>query len=194
MRSRGYNRGSLYRSSERHTTLIKRLFILIVLLSGALLVSRAQDKPTREIYTVLSYGDAVFEPELWLASAKEEAGRTTAEWRNDAIGGLAYLGYIHFDNPIQPDQIPLVFTEDWFKAVFANYQSMTETSNCQLKDVTLHQFNVIQAASRFSVRYWIKPISESRVLTLFLMFPTADTANMDTYAKKLFPDAAVCTG
>ena len=176
--------------------MIKRLFILIVLLSGALLVSRAQDKPTREIYTVLSYGDSVFEPDQWLASAKEETGRTTAEWRDDAIAGLSYLGYIHFDNdnPIQPDQIPLVFTDDWFKAVFANYQSMTETTNCQLKDVTLHQFNVVQAGNRFSVRYWIKPISESRVLTLFLMFPTSDTKNMETYAKKLFPDAAVCAG
>ncbi len=174
--------------------MIKRFFILVVLLAGALLVGRAQDKPAREIYTVLSYGDDVFEPDQWLASAKEETGRTTAEWRDDAISGLAYLGYIHFDNPIQPDQVPLVFTNDWFNAVFANYQGLIETSNCQLKDVTLHQFNVIQAGNRFSVRYWIKPISESRVLTLFLMFPTSDTAHMDTYAKKLFPDAAVCSG
>ena len=58
--------------------MIKRFIILVVLLSGALLVSRAQDKPTREIYTVLSYGDSVFEPDKWLASAREEAGRTTA--------------------------------------------------------------------------------------------------------------------
>lgn len=174
--------------------MVKRLFILVVLLAGAVLVGRAQDKPTREIYTVLSYGDAAFEPETWLASAREETGRTTAEWRNDAISGLAYLGYIHFDNPIQPDQVPLVFTDDWFKAVFANYQRLDETTNCQIKDVTLHQFNVLQAGSSFSVRYWIKPISESRVLTLFLMFPTADTKNMDSYAAKLFPDAAVCAG
>jgi hypothetical protein len=174
--------------------MIKRLFILVVLLGGALLVSRAQDKPAREIYTVLSYGDDVFEPDQWLASAKEETGRTTGEWRNDAIGGLAYLAYIHFDNPITPDQIPLVFTDDWFKAVFANYQGMVETTNCQLQDVTLHQLSVVQVASRFDVRYWIKPINENRVLTFFLMFPSTDKTNMNTYAKKLFPDADVCNG
>ncbi len=174
--------------------MVKRLFILVVLLAGAVLIGRAQDKPTREIYTALSYGDSVFEPDQWLASAREEVGRTTAEWRDDSISGLAYLGYIHFDNPIQPDQVPLVFTDDWFKAVFANYQSINETANCQTKDVTLHQFNVIQAGNSFSVRYWIQPISESRVLTLFLMFPTSDTAHMETYATKLFPDAAVCAG
>jgi hypothetical protein len=174
--------------------MIKRVFILAVLLGGALLVSRAQDKPTREIYTVLSYGDDVFEPDQWLASAKEEAGRTTAEWRDDSISGLAYLGYIHFDNPIQPDQIPLVFTDDWFKAVFANYQGMVETTNCQLQNVTLHEMSVVQAGSRFDVRYWIQPINENRVLTLFLMFPSTDKANMDTYAKKLFPKADVCIG
>ena len=174
--------------------MIKRFIILVVLLSGALLVSRAQDKPTREIYTALSYGNDVFEPTQWLASAKEEAGRTTAEWRDDAISGLAYLGYIHFDNPIQADQIPLVFTDDWFKAVFANYQGMIDVSTCQLKDVTLHEFAVVQADNNFSVRYWIKPIDESRVLTLFLMFPKTDSKNMDTYAKKLFPDAAICAG
>jgi hypothetical protein len=174
--------------------MIKRFLILVVLLSGALLVSRAQDKPTREIYTVLSYGDDVFEPDQWLASAKEEAGRTTAEWRDDAISGLAYLGYIHFDDPIQPDQIPLVFTDDWFKAVFANYQGMVETTNCQLEDVTLHQISVVQAGSRFDVRYWIQPIDENRVLTLFLMFPSSDSTNMGKYAKKLFPNADICAG
>ncbi|MCA0454480.1 MAG: hypothetical protein LCI00_10940 [Chloroflexi bacterium] len=174
--------------------MVKRLIILVVLLTGALLVGRAQDTAEREIYTVLSYGDGVFEPEQWLASAREENGRTTAEWRDDDISGLAYLGYIHFDNPIQPDQIPLVFTEDWFNAVFANYQGIVETSNCQLDEVTLHEFNVLQAGVRFSVRYWIEHIDENRVLTLFLMFPSADPENMNTYAERLFPDAPICAG
>ncbi len=174
--------------------MIKRFIILVVLLSGALLVGRAQNSPTREIYTALSYGDGVFEPDQWLASAREENGRTTAEWRDDDISGLAFLGYIHFDNPIQPEQMSLVFTEDWFKAVFANYQGMTETSNCQLDDVILHEFTVLQAGLRFNVRYWIQPIDETRVLTLFLMFPMTDTVHMDTYAKKLFPKAAICAG
>jgi hypothetical protein len=174
--------------------MIKRFIILVVLLGGAMLVSRAQDKPQREIYTVLSYGDNVFEPDEWLASAREEAGRTTAEWRDDAISGLAYLGYIHFDNPIQPDQIPLVFTDDWFKAVFANYQGIAEVSNCEMQGVTLHLFKVVQAGNNFDVRYWIKRIDESHVLTLFLMFPSTDKTNMNTYAKKLFPDADLCTG
>lgn len=174
--------------------MLKRLIILVVLLAGALVVGQAQDKTTREIYTALSYGDAVFEPENWLASATEQLGVTTAQWRSDALGGLAYLSYLHFDTPLQPDQISLIFTDDWFKATFANYQSVSEVTNCQLNDVTLHEFSLLQNNEKFSLRYWIKSINENRVLTLFLVFPTASSKLLDDYAKKLFPDATVCAG
>ncbi|MBL8119071.1 MAG: hypothetical protein J0L63_17600 [Anaerolineae bacterium] len=172
----------------------RQLLILIVLLAGILVVSQAQEPSTREIYTVLDYGENVFEPELWLASAQEEVGRSTAQWRSDPMSGLAYLSYLHFDSGIQPDQIDLIFNEDWFRATFANYQQWSETRNCQLEGITLKEFSLTQANLRYSMRYWIQPVSDSRVLTLFLIFPAASTETLDTYAEKLFPQAAVCVG
>ena len=179
---------------QKGAAMLKRLIILVVLLAGALVVGQAQDKPAREIYTALSYGDSVFEPESWLASATDQVGVTTAQWRADLLNGLAYLSYLHFDTPVQPDQISLIFTDDWFKATFANYQSVQEVTNCQLNDVTLHEFSLLQNNEKFSLRYWIKPISENRVLTMFLVFPSSSTKLLDDYAKKLFPDATVCAG
>ena len=55
---------------QKGAAMLKRLIILVVLLAGALVVGQAQDKPAREIYTALSYGDSVFEPESWLVSAE----------------------------------------------------------------------------------------------------------------------------
>lgn len=179
---------------QKGAAMLKRLFILVVLLGGALFVGQAQDTPTREIYTALSYGDEVFEPESWLASATEQLGVTTAQWRADLLNGLAYLSYLHFDTPVQPDQISLIFTDDWFKATFANYQSWSEVRNCQLENVTLREFSLVQNNEKFSMRYWIEPVNENRVLTMFLVFPSASTTLLDDYSKKLFPDAAVCAG
>jgi hypothetical protein len=174
--------------------MLKRLLILSVLLAGALLVTHAQDNARREIYTVLDYGEDVFEPDTWLVSASEKGARTTAEWRGDAIGALAYLDYIHYDAGIQPDQIPTIFNKDWFDVTLANYQGWREITNCQLGDTWVHEISLQDNNLKYTMRYWVKPVSDTRVLTLFIIFRTADSAMLDDYAEKLFPDAAVCAG
>ncbi len=176
----------------------RRLLILLVLLTGVLMVSQAQDtepaRPDREIYTVLAYGDGVFEPDVWLASAREQDVRTIAEWRADSIGGLAYLDYMHFDAGINADQLEATFGEAWFQASFSNYQNWRELTNCQLGNVRLHEFSLSLNNIKYTMRYWIEAVSETRVLTLFIIFPTDTPEPMDEYAQKLFPDAAVCAG
>lgn len=175
--------------------MLKRLVVLIVLLAGALMVTRAQDTTSeREIYTVLEYGEGIFEPELWLASAAEQGIRTTAQWRADAIGALAYLDYIHYDAGITAEQIPAIFNQDWFDVTLANYQGWRETTNCQLGDVWLHEISLQESNLKYSMRYWITPVSDTRVLTLFVIFRTDDRDMLEEYAQKLFPDAAVCAG
>ncbi len=178
--------------------MLKRVFILIGLLAGVIVVSRAQDAapeiPEREIYTVLAVGEGVFEPGLWLASASEKGYLTTAEWRADSIGALAFLNYLHFDGGITPEEIQATFNRAWFEATFANYQSWQEVSNCQIEDVRLHEFSFINDNLKYDMLYWIEPISETRVQTLFLTFPEDSRELMDEYAAELYPDAIVCAG
>jgi hypothetical protein len=177
--------------------------LLLIGLSMVGLV-RAQDESTsppvqsaREIYTALAVGESAFEPELWLVSASEKPGLTTAEWRADEIGGLGFLTIYHFDQGILPEQVNAAFGNDWFTAYFANYESWSEESNCQFNqpaNLTLREFTVVSSGVESRLRFWLWPLSETRVATLFVTFPSTQTDLLDQYAERLFPDAALCSG
>ncbi len=182
---------------------MSKRIVLISLISLLLIVAfasvHAQDtQPTapaaREIYTVLSYGDDVFEADTWLASASEEPTRTTGQWRNDAIGGLAYLDYLHFDTPILKEQLGDTFGPAWFDAVLYNYDEFRELTTCAVDGILIHDFSLLENNIKYTMRYWIQWVSESRVLTIFVIFPTEDAANLRTYSERLFPNAAACEG
>lgn len=179
--------------------MLKRLLIIsVVLLLAVLGVARAQDAtetataPEREIYTALAYGDEVFDPEIWLASAAEETTRTTATWRADSLGGLAFLGYLHFDDGYSSSDVDTVFDKTWFDNSFSNYQGFRELTTCKAEDLTMHEFSMLVNDQKYTMRYWIQQVSSTRVLTLFIIFPTVDKATLDSYSESLFPDLVSC--
>lgn len=176
--------------------MFKRMLILVVLLGGMLLIAQAQ-APQREIYTVLSYGDQAFDPETWLASAAELGARTTATWRNDREGALAYADYIHFDDGFDPETIDDAFGARWFDVTLSAYQGWREINNCTIETETvfirLYEFSLQQNDIKYTMRYWITPTQdETRVLTLFVLYPTSEVETLDEYAELLFPEAVKC--
>jgi hypothetical protein len=179
--------------------MLKRIALISLLVILAFVTVQAQDTQpvtpaAREIYTVLSYGDDVFEPDTWLASASEEPTRTTGQWRNDSVGGLAYLDYIHFDTPILEAQLGDSFGPAWFDAVLYNYDEWRELTTCTVDGIIIHDFSLLENNLKYTMRYWVQWVSESRVLAMFVIFPTDDSANLSTYSERLFPNAAVCAG
>jgi hypothetical protein len=172
--------------------MFKRLLIVVVLMSAVVLAAHAQSTPEREIYTVLHYGDDVFEPDVWLASAAEEASRTTATWRAESLGAVAFASYLHFDEGVTPDTVKKFFTNEWFNGSFTNYQGFREMTHCDVQDVTVHEFSMLVNNQKYMMRYWIKPVSDTRILTIFIVFPTKDQVQLDEYAQKLFPDVISC--
>lgn len=176
--------------------MFKRFLILTVLLGGMLLIAQAQS-PQREIYTVLSYGDEVFEQERWLASASELGARTTATWRNDTEGALAYADYIHFDDGFDPETIDDAFGARWFDVTLSAYQGWRELNNCTFETeeqlIRLYEFSLQQNDIKYTMRYWITPAEDTtRVLTLFVLYPSAELDTLDEYAERLFPEAIKC--
>lgn len=147
----------------------------------------------REIYTALSYGEDVFEPGLWLASATEQRSRTTAQWSASDLGAIAFLQYLHFDqDPRDRDGMDDFFDNDWFDITLSNYDSYRKTGVCYGDDLTLHTFDVTASGIDYSMRYWTEWVDEDRIAALFLLFPAVDRAGLDDYAERLYPDLMSC--
>ncbi len=183
-----------------------RLLILVLLLiSGSMLHAQEvgveeSDLPQREIYTVLAFGEDVFEPERWYTSAAESAGRTTATWTAKAesgfVGALAYADYLHFDGGYTSEGLTELFNDAWFDGVLANYESHTSTTACQSEDgLMLFEFTVNSDGTPYTMRYWVEPVEETRVMALFIVFPAGDVAArrlLETYAQALYPALSIC--
>ncbi|MBZ0297996.1 MAG: hypothetical protein K8L99_35915 [Anaerolineae bacterium] len=178
------------------------VIVLMIGLLGLAAVVHAQDTGTaeREIYTVLNYGEDVFEPDLWFTSATESASRTTATWTakpdSGFAGGLAYADYLHFDDSYSMDGLDTMFSDDWFDGILANYESYSSTISCgEMDSLRLYEFAVVSNDENYIMRYWVEPASEDRVMAMFLVFPAKDVEArrmMEDYARRLFPDLPAC--
>ena len=186
------------------------LILAVVMMFGA--VALAQDEttfPERELITVLKMGDQVFEPDLWLASGTENVASTTATWQSKSIAGfsgLSFLSYLHFDSGYTLDGLDQFFNDDWFAQTFAAWEDVQKTSVCYDGDVTLHEFTLAfrdasNNLTRYALRYWVDPLTETRVRAWHIAVATtyADgTPNpdgqttLDDYAARMYPDLPDC--
>lgn len=179
--------------------MFKTLSILVVAFAAFMIVSA--QSPQREIYTVLSYGDDVFEPDMWLTSASELGSHTTATWSNYAEGALAYADYLHFDDGFDVETTDDVFNERYFDVTLSGYESWRELNNCVFESedetdstyIRLYEFSLEQNSVKYVMRYWITPTEDdTRVLAIFVLYPADNVTKLDDYAALLFPDAVAC--
>ncbi len=172
---------------------MRKILILMVVFFGLIVITQAQGKPEREIYTVLHYGDDAFDPNIWLASAEEQTDRTTATWRSANLDAVAYADFLHFEKGVKPPSFDDYFDNDWFTAVFTNYQGYKEMNRCDSSaDMRLIEFSTLVNDQKYTMRYWIQRISPSRILTLFIVVPNTHADILDDYANKLFPSLVSC--
>lgn len=181
----------------RHPRLkiLAAVFLLVLITGGVYAQTRNQGDGAgaREIYTALAFGERVFEPDVWLASASEKSDRTTAEWRADSLLGLAFLDYLHFDDGVTPEDAEAFFTPDWFEVTFSSYQSWEKRATCVFDNrLTLREFAVVFDDTPYTMRYWTQYIHENRVVALFLLLPTDQPELMATYAGRMYPMAYAC--
>lgn len=186
--------------------------LLLIVLLGVLVVS-AQDNADpfaeREIITVLKMADDVFEPDLWRASAAENTSSTTATWQStleSGVSGLSFINYLHFDSGYTPERLDEIFNEQWFTDTFTNWEAVRKVNVCFSGDITLHEFTLAFREAdgnlaRYSLRYWVDPISETRVRAWHIAIATtyadgtpnpAGQTLLDDYSARIYPDLPGC--
>lgn len=172
--------------------------ILMLVLSLAAVPAFAQDASPdapREIYTVLSYGDGVFSPDGWLATAYEQFDRATAYWTATDISAVAHVDLIHFDYGFSVGEALRFFGADlqgWLDVVLSNYQPWQIRARCGVGDLMLLEIEGEFQGEPKLIRYWFQPTSYTRLLTVQLIFPAQNRDLLDRYAAQMFPHLPEC--
>jgi hypothetical protein len=169
------------------------VFIVVVLALLAI-PALAQETEPREIYTVLGYGDGVFERGSWMATAYEQFDRTTAYWTSTEPSAIAYIDLLHYANGFTVNEALRFFgdIESWLDAVLVNYQPWEITARCGAGAVMLYEFNGMFENEPQLIRYWFQATAPDRLLTVQLIFTAEDRDLLDSYAEQLFPTLPTC--
>lgn len=155
---------------------------------------RPDDGAVREIYTVLALGDPVFSPERWMASAAETGTRTTATWTAASLGALAFAELLHFDGGYDERGLLEYFDGAWFDVTLKDYDAWERTGRCAFDGVTLNEFSLVLGGQDYRMRYWVQPITPTRVLAFHLVFPAARRQQLELYSQRYAPLAYTCAG
>ena len=146
-----------------------------------------------EAVTALAFADGVFEPEIWrVVSAAEHDLRTKVHWEAAQYGAIAFLDYLHFDEGLQGSAIKAYFNRAWFDGTFSDYEQYWRSGQCEFDDVRLFNFSLRYTGTKYVMRYWVIPVSETRIAAFFLLFPAQHSLLLERYARRFAPLAAQC--
>jgi hypothetical protein len=146
----------------------------------------------QDIDAALNFANGIFEPERWKLTQDQAPFIIHLLWLQQDGGGVAHQEYLLYDCGYTPDDLDNYFSEDNFNVILSGYEDWQSTTRCEADGITLYEFDLIYEGGDYLMRYWIKPLSDTRVLDLSLAFPAADVNLMNAYAVRLFPQLSSC--
>ena len=114
-------------------------------------------------------------------------------WQNVSEGALVYLDAIIFPCGYEEPDLNKYFSEENWKAVFANYESYELLDECKRDDgLRLYEFKTLNQGFEYEIRYWVDNDTDTRVISTMIVFPLETKLLLDEYSSMLFPDYSTC--
>ena len=141
-----------------------------------------------------TYTGDIFQTKDWKRVYTVGDQRVSITWDHKTLSALAYMEYLVWDCGYTQDDLGSYFSQSNFKNVFfSSYQSPVEQNRCSGENgLTLYEYTATYQGEAYSIRYWSRLESPTRILTLMLSFPTKDKVVQDKFANQLFPKLVAC--
>ena len=150
--------------------------------------------PTQaDTYRALNYTGDKFSTSDWEQSYTVNETSVSVLWQNVSEGALVYLDAIIFPCGYEEPDLNKYFSEENWKAVFANYESYELLDECKRDDgLRLYEFKTLNQGFEYEIRYWVDNDTDTRVISTMVVFPLETKLLLDEYSSMLFPDYSTC--
>jgi hypothetical protein len=151
-------------------------------------------KPTQEdMKRALYYIGDIFNTPDWVQSNAIPENSAAVTWQNSAQGAVVYLEILIFPCGYEEPDLNKYFSNENWKAVFANYDSYEPIGECKTDTgLRLYEFNTHNQGFDYSIKYWVKNDTDTHVIVTMIVFPLEERLLLDEYSSKLFPDYSTC--
>lgn len=148
---------------------------------------------TRELDTVLAYGEGVFEPDAWFVlSTTDDEQRTGVFWESNDFQAVASFQHMHLNRPVTQAIISRYMSTASLDLLMSNYDHWQETDRCQQAESWIVEIDAQLGDEDYQMRMWLVPLADSRLLAAGLTFPETDVESLDRYSALLFPNFPSC--
>jgi hypothetical protein len=145
-----------------------------------------------DIEYVLSFGSQTFAADDWIKRYTVEPYRVSLTRNNDTLGALAFFEYLIYNCGYGQADLDSYFNAANFDIVFSEYESYADAGFCEIENLALYEYDLVENGIRYAARYWVKQVSDTRVLVLMLVFPAAAPDALDQYSRAIFPGLTHC--
>jgi hypothetical protein len=135
----------------------------------------------------------VFEPGRWELQYGEHPALISVGWFEHDTEAIAHSQYLLYNCGYTQAEVDDFYDDANMDVMLGGYDSWTETARCEADGLTLREYEVRYTGKPYAVRFWIQPVNDTRVRDIHLGYWPEDTAEMDEYARRLFPALVSCT-
>jgi len=147
----------------------------------------------KDIDRALSFTEEAFSLSEWERSYTVAENRVSVTWLNNPSGAVAYLEAIIFPCGYEEPDLNNYYSEENWKTIFQYYESYKLVDQCKKDDgLRLYEFETQNQGFQYGVNYWVKNDTDTRVISMMLVFPLELKAMMGDYSTQLFPTYPSC--
>jgi len=153
-------------------------------------------EPTDEdVERTLALGGKLFDAPSWEKRYTVEPYRVTVIRQNRTETIVALAEDLIFTCGYGQQELNDLFSGDNLTAIFSDYDTMSIANFCERpNDIALYELDLSLDGMAYTARFWVRQESSTRLLTMRLVFLKADTAKLDEFSRKVFPDYPACSG
>jgi hypothetical protein len=113
--------------------------------------------------------------------------------QNNTDSVLALAENLIFTCGYGQNELNNLFGGDNLNSLFSDYNTLVVSNFCERpNDIALYELDLTLDGVDYVSRFWVKQDSDTRLLTMRLVFLKVDSAKLDEYSKKVFPEYSSC--
>jgi len=151
-------------------------------------------EPTDEdIQRTLTLGNGLFDSPDWERRYTVEPYKVTVIHQNKADDIIALAETLIFTCGYGQNELNDLFSGDHLNSMFSEYETLAIPDFCEKpNDIALYELELTLGGVDYVSHLWVKQESDTRLLTMRLVFLKSDLARLDEFSRKVFPGYPSC--
>ena len=146
-----------------------------------------------DIEYAYGFAEDVFTSDQWERTLTSQHDRVMVTWVRSNSGNLVYLDYRIYPEGYAQDVLDWYYSDENFEtALYSSYDDLSRLAECVKGSLQLYEFSAGYMDTPYFIYDWVDTSNPKRIADVSLIFITEEKADLERYAKEVFPSLPNC--